>query len=140
MTLSIGKGDSSITKGGPATREGKEVVGWNATCHSIRSPTPVVPGVKKKEDWEEHRAGVLESFSPFGYLELVLAKRVAAKLLFLTPLARMPTPRPGNTAYLRGEDQGDQQAKCIHGFFCDGTGCYLCDPRHPHRLKLGDTL
>jgi hypothetical protein len=40
MTLSIGKGDSSITKGGPATREGKEVVRWNATRHGISLPHP----------------------------------------------------------------------------------------------------
>jgi hypothetical protein len=77
MTLSIGKGDSSKTKGGPATEEGKEVVKWNSTKHGIRSPAPVVPGVEKKEDWEEHRDGVLESLSPVGHLEFVLAERVA---------------------------------------------------------------
>ena len=38
MTLSIGEGDSNITKGGPVTQEGKEVVKWNATRHGIRSP------------------------------------------------------------------------------------------------------
>jgi hypothetical protein len=77
MTLSIGEGDSSITKGGPATQEGKEVVKWNATRHGIRSPAPVVPGVEKREDWEFHRDGVLESLQPEGHLELVLAERVA---------------------------------------------------------------
>jgi hypothetical protein len=63
--------------GGPKTEEGKEVVRWNATRHGIRSPAPVVPGVEKKEDWEEHRDGVLDSLSPEGHLELVLAERVA---------------------------------------------------------------
>jgi hypothetical protein len=63
--------------GGPATEEGKEVVRWNATRHGIRSPAPVVPGLEKAEDWEEHRGGVLESLSPEGHLELVLAERVA---------------------------------------------------------------
>jgi hypothetical protein len=77
MSLSIGEGDSSITRGGPATQEGKEVVRWNATRHSIRSPAPVVPGVERKEDWEEHRDGVLESLSPEGHLETMLAERVA---------------------------------------------------------------
>jgi hypothetical protein len=77
MTLSIGEGDSSITKGGPVTQEGKEVVKWNATQHGIRSPAPVVPGVEKEEDWEEHRDGVLGSLQPQGHLELVLAERVA---------------------------------------------------------------
>jgi len=77
MTLSIGEGDSSITKGGPATQEGKEVVKWNAVQHGLRSPAPVVPGVEKKEDWEEHRNDILESLQPEGQLELVLAERAA---------------------------------------------------------------
>jgi hypothetical protein len=50
---------------------------WNATRHGIRSPAPVVPGVEKAEDWEEHRDGVLESLQPEDHLELVLAERVA---------------------------------------------------------------
>ena len=66
-----------MIKGGPVTQEGKEVVRWNATRHGIRSPAPVVPGVEKKEDWEVHRDGVLESLSPEGHLEFVLAERVA---------------------------------------------------------------
>jgi hypothetical protein len=53
------------------------IVSWNATRHGIRSPAPVVPGVEKKEDWEEHRDGILESLQPEGHLELVLAERVA---------------------------------------------------------------
>src|SRR5215208_1516723 len=63
--------------GGPRTEEGKELVRWNATRHGIRSPAPVVPGVEKKADWEEHRDGILESLQPQGHLELVLAERVA---------------------------------------------------------------
>jgi hypothetical protein len=58
MTLSASEGGSSMTKGGPATQEGKEVVRWNAAQHGIRSPAPVVPGIEKAEDWEEHGAGV----------------------------------------------------------------------------------
>ena len=63
--------------GGPKTQAGKEVARWNATRHGIRSPAPVIPGLEKAEDWEEHRDGVLESLSPEGHLELVLAERVA---------------------------------------------------------------
>src|SRR5215211_4368464 len=77
MTLSTIEGGSNMLKGGPATQEGKEVVRWNATRHGIRSPAPVVPGVEKKADWEEHRNGILESLQPEGHLELVLAERVA---------------------------------------------------------------
>src|SRR5919107_3178861 len=63
--------------GGPKTQAGKEVACWNATRHGIRSPAPVVPGLEKTEDWEAHRDGMLESLSPEGHLELVLAERVA---------------------------------------------------------------
>ncbi len=77
MSLSTIEGGLNVSKGGPATQEGKEVVRWNATRHGIRSLAPVVPGVEKREDWEEHRDGVLESLSPEGHLELVLAERVA---------------------------------------------------------------
>ena len=63
--------------GGPKTQAGKEVARWNATRHGIRSPAPVIPGLEKAEDWEAHRDGVLESLSPEGHLELVLAEKVA---------------------------------------------------------------
>jgi hypothetical protein len=69
-----------MTRGGPVTQEGKEVVRWNATRHGIRSPAPVVPGVEKAQDWEEHRDGILESLQPEGHLEEVLAERVALLL------------------------------------------------------------
>jgi hypothetical protein len=63
--------------GGPRTQEGKEVVRWNATRHGISSPAPVVPGLEKKEDWQEHRDGILENLAPVGRLEVTLAERVA---------------------------------------------------------------
>src|ERR671919_3070791 len=63
--------------GGPKTPGGKGVPPKNPPRHGIRSPAPVVPGLEKAEDWEEHRDGVLESLSPEGHLELVLAERVA---------------------------------------------------------------
>jgi hypothetical protein len=77
MSSSSDMGSLSLAKGGPATQEGKEVARWNATRHGIRSPAPVVPGVEKAEEWEEHRDGILESLSPEGHLEMVLAERVA---------------------------------------------------------------
>src|SRR5215218_1561094 len=77
MSSSSGTDGLSLAKGGPATQEGKEVVKWNAVQHGIRSPAPVVPGVEKAEEWEHHRIGILESLSPEGHLELVLAERMA---------------------------------------------------------------
>jgi len=43
----------------------------------MRSPAPVVPGIETEEDWERHLVGTLESLSPDGHLETVLAERVA---------------------------------------------------------------
>jgi hypothetical protein len=63
--------------GGPKSEGGKVVARWNATRHGIRSPSPVVPGVEKARDWEDHRDGVLDNLSPSGHLELTLAERVA---------------------------------------------------------------
>ena len=77
MSSSSGTDSLSLAKGGPVTQEGKEVVRWNAVKHGLRSPAPVVPGVERTEDWEQHREGVLESLSPEGHLETVLAERVA---------------------------------------------------------------
>jgi hypothetical protein len=73
------KGGDCMTNptGGPKTETGKEVARWNANRHDTRSPAPVIPGLEKAEDWEDHRDGVLESLSPEGHLELVLAERVA---------------------------------------------------------------
>jgi hypothetical protein len=77
MSFSSGTGSLSLAKGGPVTQEGKEASKWNAVKHGLRSPAPVVPGVEKKEDWEEHRDGILGSLQPEGHLETVLAERVA---------------------------------------------------------------
>jgi hypothetical protein len=70
-------GPESMNRGGPATQDGKAVVRWNATRHGISSPRPVVPGLENEEDWESHRAGIVENLSPVGHLEFTLAERVA---------------------------------------------------------------
>ena len=80
-----------MINGGPKTEEGKEVVRWNATRHGIRSPAPVVPGVEKAEEWEEHRDGVLDNLSPVGHLEFVLAERVALLSWRLNRVTRFET-------------------------------------------------
>src|SRR5918997_4611203 len=91
MTLATVEGGSNMSKGGPATLEGKEVVKWNATQHGIRSPAPVVPGVEKAEEWEDHRDGVLDNLSPVGHLEFVLAERVALLSWRLNRVTRFET-------------------------------------------------
>jgi hypothetical protein len=89
--MSSSSGTGSLVKGGPATQEGKEVVKWNAVKHGLRSPAPVVPGVEKEEDWEEHRNGILESLQPEGHLELTLTERVAQLSWRLNRVTRYET-------------------------------------------------
>jgi hypothetical protein len=82
---------NGISVGGPKTEEGKEVARWNATRHGIRSPSPVVPGVEKPEDWQEYRDGMLVDLAPAGPLELVLAERVAVLAWRLHRVTRYET-------------------------------------------------
>src|SRR5918999_4419800 len=97
-----------MAKGGPATESGKEVVRWNATQHGIRSPAPVVPGLEKVEDWEEHRSGILENLSPVGHLEVTLAERVALLSWRLHRVARYETE---TIAISQGQVEGDIQRR-----------------------------
>jgi hypothetical protein len=114
-----------MTKGGPVTQAGKEVVRWNATRHGIRSPAPVVPGVEKTEDWEEHREGVLESLQPEGHLETVLAERVALLSWRLNRVTRYET----ETITLSQEKMEDDLADRRQ------FGSYLLGPNHPNDVR-----
>jgi hypothetical protein len=97
--------------GGPRTEEGKEVARWNATRHGIRSLAPVVPGVEKSEDWEEHRDGILDSFSPAGHLELVLAERVALLSWRLHRVTRYETQSIALYQEQAQEDSAEQRGR-----------------------------
>jgi hypothetical protein len=121
-----------MTRGGPVTQEGKEVVSWNATRHGIRSPAPVIPGVEKKEDWEKHRDGVLESLSPEGHLELVLAERVALLSWRLNRVTRFETMTIALSQEKIEDDLADKRR----------FGSYLLGPAHPEDVRgaLQDAL
>jgi hypothetical protein len=132
MTLSTIEGGSNMPKGGPATQEGKEMVRWNATKHGIRSPAPVVPGVEKPEDWENHRDGVLESLSPEGHLELVLAERVALLSWRLNRVTRFETVTIALSQEKMEDDLADKRR----------FGSYVLGPTHPEDVRgaLQDAL
>jgi hypothetical protein len=72
---------------GPRTAEGKAIVARNATRHGIFASVPVIPG-ESPDQWEAHRAGVVESLAPVGLLEVNLAERAALLLWRLQRLAR----------------------------------------------------
>jgi len=108
-----------LAKGGPATQEGKEVVRWNATRHGIRSPAPVIPGVEKVEDWEEHRVGILESLSPEGHLEEVLAERVALLSWRLNRVTRYETETIALSQEKMEDDLADK--RCFDSYLLGAT-------------------
>jgi hypothetical protein len=107
------------------TQEGKEAVRWNATRHGIRSPAPVVPGMGKTEDWEEHREGVLESLQPEEHLEEVLAERVALLSWRLHRVTRYET----ETITLSQEKIEDELADKRR------FGSYVVGPSHPEEVR-----
>jgi hypothetical protein len=114
-----------LAKGGPATQEGKEVVRWNATRHGIRSPAPVVPEVENVADWEEHRAGILESLSPEGHLEEVLAERVALLSWRLNRVTRYETETIVVSQGKVEDDLADSRQ----------FGSYVAGPTHPEDVR-----
>jgi hypothetical protein len=64
-------------KRGPKTPEGRLAVRLNASTHGILSPRPIVNAYEKPEDWEGHRAAIVDSLAPEGGMEQLLAERVA---------------------------------------------------------------
>jgi hypothetical protein len=73
---------------GPLSAAGKAIVARNATKHGAFSALPVIPGVERPEDWDAHRAGVVQSLAPVGLLETSLAERAASLLWRLQRVAR----------------------------------------------------
>jgi len=66
-------------------------VGLNAVRHGLCATVPVIPGVERLEEWEVHRAGILQSLTLAGHLETVLAERVALLLWRLRRLTGYET-------------------------------------------------
>jgi hypothetical protein len=75
---------------GPKTAEGKAKSAKNALSHGLRSDLSVLPG-ERPEDWEAHRAGIVQSLAPVGALEAELAGRVALCLWRLRRVAAYET-------------------------------------------------
>ena len=68
----------TLAKRGPKTPEGKLTVRFNASTHGILSLQPILSAYERAQDWEAHRQAVLDSLSPEGGMEQLLAERVAS--------------------------------------------------------------
>jgi len=78
----------SNRSGGPNTSAGKAVTRCNATKSGIYSVTPVVPAFEREADWQAHRAGVFDDLQPEGYMQEIIAERIAIKSWRLRRLVR----------------------------------------------------
>lgn len=77
--------------GGPKTAAGKLAVSRNAIKHGITSASPVIPGMESEELWQAYRSGIVESLEPEGWLETVLAVRIASLFWRLDRVVRYET-------------------------------------------------
>src|SRR3712207_1659491 len=82
-----------MAKRGPKTDAGKAAVRYNAVRHGIHSPTPVLPGIEREEDWQAHRAGIVADLRHEGTLEEFLVDRVALTSWQLMRLTRYQRER-----------------------------------------------
>lgn len=76
------------TRSGPRTPAGKARVALNSISHGIFARALVLPGVEQREDWEGHIRGVLESLTPVGHVETLLARRAGDAFWRLERLRR----------------------------------------------------
>lgn len=62
---------------GPKTETGKAMVARNAVKHGILSVSPALPVVESEQDWICHYEAIRDNLNPVGYLENILAERLA---------------------------------------------------------------
>ena len=73
---------------GPRTERGKALTRYNAATHGIYSVTPVLPRVERQADWLAHRAEVFADLQPQGYIQEIIAERIALNSWRLRRLTR----------------------------------------------------
>ena len=92
---------NALQSTGPKTGEGIEAVRFNALRHGLRSLQTVIPG-EAPEEWESHRAAVVEDLKPEGAVELALAEQIAVKLWRRAHSHREERVFDEKSEYLRG--------------------------------------
>jgi hypothetical protein len=68
---------NALKSTGPKDAGGKARSSRNAEKHGLLSASPVISGLESRKAWEEHRAGLFESWAPVGYQESHLVLRLA---------------------------------------------------------------
>ncbi len=80
-----------MSKRGPRSAEGKEIVRFNAVVHGMTSQSPFLPGLEREEDWRAHIEGFRASLAPEGALEEFLVERIATAAWKLWRISRFET-------------------------------------------------
>jgi hypothetical protein len=101
---------NSLKSTGPKTPEGVEGCKMNAFRHGLRSVQTIVPG-ENADEWEAHRAAIVDDLAPQGALEFALAEQVALKLWRLGRVVRFEADLIANA---QAEDQLLQAHEMIH--------------------------
>jgi hypothetical protein len=105
--------ENALASTGPKSAEGKAMASRNAIRHGLLSWKPVIPGLESSKDWQAHLERTMESLAPVGYLENLLAERIALLMWWLSRVARYErevlsvateTAQMGWTRYRAGED------------------------------------
>jgi hypothetical protein len=79
---------NALKSTGPKTPAGKTTSSRNAVKHGILAITPILSGLESQEAWEGHREGIFKSLAPVGYIESLLAVRIAILWWRLCRIAR----------------------------------------------------
>jgi hypothetical protein len=82
---------ASAHRTGPRTPAGKAAASRNAITHGLLSEDPIATPAEQPAAWHLHCHSVLESLEPSGYLETVLAERIALLHWRLARVARHET-------------------------------------------------
>jgi len=81
---------NALRSTGPKTTRGKARSSRNARKHGLLAASPIIPGAEDRMAWEDHRAGLFESWAPVGYQEE----------LFVEQMATMAWEKARNVRYL----------------------------------------
>ena len=68
------------TSTGPRTPAGKAASSRNALSHGLLSDAPIATPYEQPQDWQDHRAAILQRLAPADHLETVLAENIALLL------------------------------------------------------------